>query len=86
MPVAQIPLLRNQSPMPLQQGIRRHYGLEFEQSVAPYCLGLARLKRILSIGEPDSLASQPFFAQAIRGLEKLDGEQLMPMDPVLHNH
>jgi hypothetical protein len=30
--------------------------------------------------------SQPFFEQLILGLEKLDDEQLMPMDPARHNY
>src|ERR1700674_4407279 len=62
------------------------YGVEFEQGFAPYRLGLARQKRTLSVGEPDSLSSQPFFEQAVLGLEKLDDEQLTPMDPARHNH
>src|SRR5713226_5164146 len=51
------PLLRNQAPMPPQQGIRRDYGVEFKQGFAPYRLGLARQKSTLSVGEPDSLSS-----------------------------
>ena len=72
--------------MPPQQGIRRDYGVEFKQGFAPYRLGLARQKSTLSVGEPDSLSSQPFFEQPILGLEKLDDEQLMPMDPARHNY
>jgi hypothetical protein len=34
----------------------------------------------------DSLSSQPFFEQAILGLEKLDDEQLMSMAPARRNH
>ena len=69
-----------------QQGIRRDYSVEFEQGLAPYRLGLARQKSALSVGEPDSLAAQPFFEQAVLGLHKFDDEQLMPMDPARHNH
>ncbi len=72
--------------MPAQQGIRRNYGVEFEQSFAPYRLGLARQKSTLSVGEPDSLSSQSFFEQAVLGLEKLDHDQLMSMNPTRGNH
>ena len=72
--------------MPPEQGIRKDYGVEFKQGLAPYRLGLARQKSTLSVGEPDSLSSQPFFEQLILGLEKLDDEQLMPMDPARHNY
>ena len=61
-PVSEVPLLRDQAPMPPQQGIRRDYGVEFEQGFAPYRLGLARQKRTLSVGEPDSLSVQPFLS------------------------
>jgi hypothetical protein len=72
--------------MPPQQSIRRDYGAEFAQGFAPYRLGLARQKSTLSVCEPDSLSSQPFFEQLILGLEKFDDEQLMPMDPARHNY
>ena len=61
-------------------------GVEFEQSFAPYRLGLARQKSTLSVGEPDSLSSQPFFEQAVLGLEKFDDDQLMSMNPARGNH
>jgi hypothetical protein len=65
---------------------RRNDGVEFKQGFAAHRLGLARQKSPLSVGEPDSLSSQPFFEQLILGLEKLDDEQLMPMDPARHNY
>ena len=61
-------------------------GVEFQQGFSPYCLGLARQKSTLSIGEPDSLSLQPLLEQAILGLEEFDDEQLMPMDPARHHH
>ena len=72
--------------MPPQQGVRGDYGVEFKQGFAPYRLGLARQKSTLSVCEPDSLSSQPFFEQAVLGLERLDDEQLMSMDPARHNY
>ena len=78
--LGEVPLLRNQAPMPPQEGIRRDYGVEFELGFAPYRLSLARQKSPLSVAEPNSLSSQPFFEQAVLGPEKFDGEQLMPMD------
>jgi hypothetical protein len=44
-PVGKAPLLRDQAPMPPQQGIRRDYGVEFKQGFAPYRLGLALTRR-----------------------------------------
>jgi hypothetical protein len=58
----------------------------FEQGFAPYRLGLARQKNTLSVGQPDSLSSQPLFEQAILGLKKIDDDQLMPMYPARRNH
>ena len=72
--------------MPPEQGIRKDYGVEFKQGLAPYRLGLERQKSTLSVGEPDSLFSQPFFEQAVPGLKKLDDKQLMPVDPARHDH
>jgi hypothetical protein len=40
--LGEVPLLRNQPPMPSQQRIRRDDGIELEQSLSPYGLGLAR--------------------------------------------
>ena len=72
--------------MPPEQGIRKDYGVEFKQGLAPYRLGLARQKSTFSVGEPDSLFSQPLFEQAVSGLEKLDDKQLMPVDPARDDH
>jgi hypothetical protein len=72
--------------MPPQQRIGRNDGVEFKQGFAPYPLGLARQKSTLRVCEPDSLSSQPLLEQLILGLEKLDDEQLMPMDPARHNY
>jgi hypothetical protein len=84
--VGEAPLLGNEAPMPPHQCIGRNDAVEFEQGFAPYRLGLACQKRTLSVCEPDSLSSQPFLEQAVLGLEKLDDEQLMPMDPARHNY
>ena len=84
--MGEVPFQCHELPMPPQQRIRRNDGVEFKQGFAPYRLGLARQKSPLSVGEPDSLSSQPFFEQLILGLEKLDDEQLMPMDPARHNY
>ena len=72
--------------MPTHQRIRRDYGVEFKQGFASHCLGLARQKRALSVGESDPLSSQALFEQAILSLEKFDDEQLMAMDPAGHHH
>jgi hypothetical protein len=82
----EVPFPRHELPMPPQQRIGRNDGVEFKQGFAPYRLGLARQKSTLSVCEPDALSSQPFFEQLILGLEKLDDEQLVPMDPARHNY
>jgi len=84
--MGEVPFLCHELPMPPQQRIGRNDGVEFKQGFAAHRLGLARQKSPLSVGEPDSLSSQPFFEQLILGLEKLDDEQLMPMDPARHNY
>jgi hypothetical protein len=48
--LGEVPLLRDQAPMPPQERIRKDYGVEFEQSLSPYGLGLARQKNALSVG------------------------------------
>jgi hypothetical protein len=55
------------------------------RALRPTALAL-RQKSTLSVCEPDALSSQPFFEQLILGLEKLDDEQLVPMDPARHNY
>jgi hypothetical protein len=82
----EVPFLCRELPMPPQQRIGRNDGVEFKQGFAPYRLGLARQKSTLRVCEPDSRSSQPFFEQLTLGLEKLDDEQLMPMDPARHNY
>jgi hypothetical protein len=69
-------------------GYPERLGIECEQGFSPYHLGLARQKstRTRSVGEPDSLAWQLLFEQAVLGLGKFDDEQLMPMDPPRDNH
>src|SRR5437764_317790 len=62
-PVAEVPFLRHELPMPPQQRIGRNDGVEFKQGFAPYRLGLARQKSTLSVCEPDSLSSQPLLEQ-----------------------
>src|SRR5437870_6458939 len=84
-PVGEVPLLGNEAPMPPHERIGRNDAVEFEQGLASYRLGFARQKSTLSICEPDSLSSQPVFEQTVLSLEKLDDEQLMPMDPARHN-
>ena len=58
--------------MPPQERIRKDYGVEFEQSLSPYGLGLARQKNALSVGEPDSPSAKPLLEQSIFCLEKLN--------------
>ena len=72
--------------MPPHARIGRNDAVEFEQGLAPYRLGLARQKSTLSVGEPDSLSSQPFFEQAVFGLKELNHDQLMAMNPARHHH
>jgi hypothetical protein len=72
--------------MPPQKSIRRDHGVEFEQSLSPYGLGLARQKNALSVGEPDSPSAQPLLEQCIFCLEELNNDKLMAMNPVRHHH
>lgn len=67
--------------MPPQEGIRRDDGVELEQCLSPYGFGLSGQKNPLSVGKADSLSTQPLFKQPILGLQELDDEQLMTMDP-----
>ena len=72
--------------MPPQQRIRRDDGVEFEQCLPPNGFGPAREQCPFRVGEPDSPSAQPLFEQPILGLQELDDEQLMPMDPARHDH
>jgi hypothetical protein len=72
--------------MPSQQGVRRDYGVEFEQCLSPYSLGLARQEGPLSIREAQSPSAQPVLEQSVLGLKELDNDQLMTMDPASGDH
>jgi hypothetical protein len=84
--LGKVPLLRNQPPMPSQQRIRRDDGVELEQSLSPYSLGLARQKSPLSVGEADAPSSEPFFKQSVLSLKEFDDDELMAMNPASSNH
>jgi len=84
--LSKVPLLRNQPPMPSQEGIRRDDGVELEQSLSPYRLGLARQKSQLTVGEADTPPAQPLFEQSVFSLKKFDDDELMAMNPPSSNH
>jgi hypothetical protein len=71
--------------MPPQQCIRRDDGFEFEQGLSSHRLGLARQKSPLSVGEPDSPATQSLLEQSILGLQELNDDQLMAMNLARHH-
>ena len=52
--LGEVPLLRNQTPMPPQQGVRRDDGVELEQGLSAHGFGLPRQESALSVGEADS--------------------------------
>src|SRR5262249_49196789 len=62
--VHEIPLLRDQSPVPPQQRVRRDDRIEFQQRLPSNGLGLAGKEHPFSIGEPKSLASELLFSEA----------------------
>jgi hypothetical protein len=70
--LGEVPFLRNQTPMPAQQGVRGDDGVEFEQRLSPYGFGLARRKSPLSIGEADSTSPQSVLQQSVLGLKESD--------------
>ena len=72
--------------MPAQQSIGRNDRLQFQQSLASHCLRFPREQRSLSVGEPDTLAAQPLFEQAILGLKEFDDDQLVAMNPTSRDH
>ena len=72
--------------MPSQQRIRRDNGVELEQSLSPYGLGLARQKSPLSVGEADAPSSQPLLEQSVLSLKEFDDDQLMAMNPASGDH
>jgi hypothetical protein len=82
----EVPLLGDEAPMPPHERIGRDDGVQFKQGFASHCLGFARQKSTLSVGEPDSFSLQSLFEQAVLGLEKFDDEQLMAMNPARHHH
>ena len=84
--MGEVPLLRNQAPMPPQQGIRRDYRVEFEQGFAPYRFGLARQKSTLSVGEPDAPSAQAILEQSVLSLKEFNDDQLMAMNPASSDH
>ena len=72
--------------MPLHQGIRRNKGIELQQGFAPYRLRFPRQQRPLSIGEPNTLATQSLLQQAILSLEEFNDDQLPPVNPARDDH
>ena len=85
-PVHEIPLLGNQPSMPAQQSIGRNERVQFEQGLTSHYLGFSRQQRPLGVGEPDSPPTQPVFKQSVFGLEKLDDDQLVAMNPTAQDH
>ena len=84
--LGKVPLLRHQPPMPSQQRSRRDDGIELEQSLSPYGLGLARQQSPLSVGEADAPSAQAILEQSVLGLKELDDDQLMAMNPSRDHH
>jgi hypothetical protein len=64
----------------IAERIRRDDGVELEQSLSPYSLGLARQKSPFSVGEADAPSSQPFFKQSVLSLKEFDDDELMAMN------
>jgi hypothetical protein len=69
-----------------QQGVRRDFGVEFEQCLSPYSLGLACQESPLSIDEADSPSAEPVLEQSVLSPEEFDDDQLMPMNPASGDH
>jgi len=84
--LGKVPLLRNQTSMPSQQGIRRDDGVELDQRLSSYSLGLARQQSPLSIGKTDAPSAQPVLEQSVLGLKEFDDDQLMTMNPASGDH
>jgi hypothetical protein len=61
-------------------------GVEFEQRLSPYSLGLACQESPLSIGEADSPSTEPVLEQSVLSLEEFDDDQLMPTNPASGDH
>jgi hypothetical protein len=76
----------NQPAMPAQQSIGGNERVQFDQGLTSQCLGFPREQRSLCIGEPDSPPAQPVFKQSVFGLEKLDDDQLVAMNPTSRDH
>ncbi|MDB5927468.1 MAG: hypothetical protein JWN13_6404 [Betaproteobacteria bacterium] len=85
-PLAEVPLLGNQPPMPPDQGIRRNEGIELQQRFTAHRLRLPRKRRPLNIGEPYALASEALLQQPILGLEELNQNELTTMHPTRDDH
>jgi hypothetical protein len=56
------------------------------QPSMPAQQSIGRNERSLCIGEPDSPPTQPVFKQSVFGLEKLDDDQLVAMNPTSRDH
>ena len=57
-----------------------------DSALRPNSLGLSRQQRPLGVRKPDALSTQPLFKELILGLEELDDDQLMAIDPAGRDH
>ena len=78
--------MRNQPPMPPQQGIRRDNGIELKQGLSAHGFSLPRQEGALGVGEADAPSSEPALEQSVLGLKELDNDQLMTMNPASGDH
>ena len=83
---SEVPLPRNQAPMPPQQGVRRDDGVELKQGLSAYSSSLPRQEGTLGVGEADAPSSEPVLEQSVLGLQEFDDDQLMTMNPASGDH
>ena len=84
--LAEVPLLRNQAPMPPHQRIRSDERVQLEQRFASDRLGFSRQQRSFGVAKSNTLSAQPLLEQLILCLEEFDDDELVTIDPAGRDH
>ena len=86
MALSEVPVLRNQAPMPPHQRIRSDERVQLEQRFASDRLGFSRQQRSFGVAKSNTLSVQPLLKELILCLEEFDDDELVTIDPTGRDH
>ena len=85
-PLAVVPFLSDQHPVPSEQGIRRDQRADFRQQLAAEHLGLNGQPPPLVVAQENALLAQLFLVHLVLGPQVVNHLLLLPMDPARDDH